>query len=101
LNNWVTFRDGENNAERRLLVAPKDFWDLDVHLSILSPLGAALVGMQIGSTVPYVDLEGAPRLVTVESVGADNFLRRKGLEVGLCTLALLTVWLVLAFYSLS
>jgi hypothetical protein len=57
--------------------------------------------MQTGSTVPYVDLEGARRLAKVETVGADNFLSRKGLEVGLCTLALLTVWLVLAFYSLS
>jgi regulator of nucleoside diphosphate kinase len=101
LNNWVTFRDAENNTERRLLVVPKDFWDFDVHLSVLSPLGAALVGMRIGSSVPYVDLEGAPRLATVESVGADNFLKRKGLEVSLCTLALLTVWLALAFYSLS
>ena len=101
LNNWVTFRDEENNTERRLLVTPKDFWDLDVHLSVLSPLGAALVGMQAGSSVPYVDLEGAPRLATVELVGADKFLKRKGLEVGLCTLALLTVWLALACYSLS
>lgn len=101
LNNWVTFRDAENNTERRLLVVPNDFWDLDVHLSVLSPLGAALVGMQIGSSVPYVDLEGAPRLATVDAVGPDNFLKRKGLEVGLCTIALLTAWFAVAFYSLS
>lgn len=101
LNNWVMFRDEENNTERRLLVVPKDFRDFDVHLSILSPLGAALIGMQTGSSVPYVDLEGASRLATVEAVGADNFLKRKGLEVGLCTMALLTAWLALASYSLS
>lgn len=100
LNNWVTFRDEENNTERRLLVFPKDFQDFDVHLSVLSPLGAALVGMQIGCSVSYVDLEGASRLAIIEAVGTDNFLRKKGLEVGLCTMALLTAWLGLAFYAL-
>ncbi|MDO8293305.1 MAG: GreA/GreB family elongation factor [Gallionella sp.] len=101
LNNWVTFRDEENNTERRLLVLPTDFRDFDVHLSVLSPLGAALVGMQAGSSVSYVDLEGAPRVAKIEAIGADNFFKKKGLEVGLCTLALLAVWFALAYYTLS
>jgi regulator of nucleoside diphosphate kinase len=100
LNSWVTFRDEENNTERRLLVFPKDCQNFEVHLSVLSPLGAALVGMPIGSSVSYVDLEGASRLAIIEAVGADNLLRKKGLEVGLCTLALLTAWLALAFQAL-
>lgn len=53
------------------------------------------------ASIPYVDLEGTARLATVEAVGMDNFLKREGLEVGLCTMALLTAWLALAFYSLS
>ena len=33
---------------------------------------------------------------TVEAIGADNFIGRKGIEVGLCTIVLLAAWLALA-----
>lgn len=103
LNNWVTFRVGgnENTKECRLLVSPDDVFDSEVHLSVLSPLGAALVGMEVGSSISYVDLEGEPHLANVEAVGPDNFIGRKGIEVGLCTIVLLAAWLALALYFQS
>jgi regulator of nucleoside diphosphate kinase len=103
LNNWVKFRisGDENRTECRLLVAPEEVLNFEVHLSVLSPLGAALVGLEVGSRISYVDLEGEPRLATVEAIGADNFMGRKGLEVGLCTILLLATWLALAFYFRS
>jgi hypothetical protein len=51
---------------------------------------------QVGSSISYVDLEGEPQLATVEAIGADNFIGRKGIEVGLCTIVLLAAWLALA-----
>jgi regulator of nucleoside diphosphate kinase len=99
LNNWVAFRlSGDDKAERRLLVVPSEVFDLQVHLSVLSPLGAALVGVEVGSPISYVDLEGEPRLAILEAVGPDDLFRRKGLEVALCIVALLAVWIALARY---
>jgi transcription elongation GreA/GreB family factor len=100
LNNWVTVRDEENITHRRLLVVPQHVWDLNCHLSVLSPLGAALVGIRSGSSVTYVDLEGVSRVMTVEAVGSDNSFIKKSLAVALCTVALLLCWLALAFHSL-
>ena len=75
--------------------------NLEIHLSILSPLGAALVGLAVGSSISYVDLEGEKRLAVVEAVGAEEQMGGKGLEVVLCTVFLLAAWLALAFYFLS
>ena len=76
----------KNGIESRLLVFPDDFRNFETHLSVLSPLGAALVGLGVGSRMPFVDLDGELRLVTVEAIGADNFTGRKEIEVTICTI---------------
>ena len=97
VNNWVTFRVSDKSGiECRLLVFPDDFRNSETHLSILSPLGAALVGLGVGSRMPFVDLDGELRLVTVEAIGTDNFTGRKEIEVTICTILLLAAWLALA-----
>jgi regulator of nucleoside diphosphate kinase len=97
VNSWVKFRVGDKNGmESRLLVFPDDFRNSETHLSVLSPLGAALVGLGVGSRMPFVDLDGELRLVTVEAIGADNFTGRKEIEVTICTILLLAAWLALA-----
>lgn len=60
------------------------------HLSIMSPLGAALSGLRVGSRMPYVDLDGALHLVTVEAIDVDN---SPELAVAICTILLLAAWL--------
>jgi regulator of nucleoside diphosphate kinase len=102
VNNWVTFRVSDKSGiECRLLVLPDDFRNSEMHLSILSPLGAALVGLAVGSRMPFVDLDGELRLVTVEAIGADNFPGRKEIEVAICTIFLLAAWLALACFFRS
>jgi regulator of nucleoside diphosphate kinase len=99
VNNWVSFRVTDKTArECRLLVFPDDFRNAETHLSILSPLGAALIGLRVGSRMPYVDLDGELRLVTVEAIGVDNFNGRPEIAVAICTALLLAAWLALAVF---
>lgn len=71
LDRWVTFRSDRNwRPERRLLVCPQDYQLAELHLSVLSPLGAALIGLRVGSEIPYRSIEGVRHLATVESLGA-------------------------------
>ena len=49
LDDWVTFRADENEPlESRILVLPDNFRNSTLHLSVLSPLGAALIGLHAG-----------------------------------------------------
>lgn len=99
VNSWVMFRAGDKNAiESRLLVLPDDFRNSETHLSILSPLGAALVGLRIGSRMPYVDLDGELRLAIVEAIGADYFIGRKEIAVAACTILLIAAWSAALFF---
>ncbi len=53
LDEWVTFRaDEDGPLESRMLVLPDNFRSSTVHLSVLSPLGAALLGLQAGARMP-------------------------------------------------
>ena len=68
LDEWVTFRaDEDGPLESRMLVLPDNFRSSTVHLSVLSPLGAALLGLQAGARMPYVGIDGVPHLAVVES----------------------------------
>lgn len=70
LDRWVTFRSDRNwQADRRLLVCPEDYKSARLHLSVLSPLGAALIGLRIGSQIPYRSIEGVRHVATVEGLG--------------------------------
>jgi regulator of nucleoside diphosphate kinase len=63
---------------RRLLVLPGDFRDSDRDVSILSQLGAALIGLKARDRMPYRDIFGALHFVTViEIEPAPQFARAK------------------------
>lgn len=69
LNYWVTYRlDWGWPSESRMLVHPQDYRSPAAHLSVLSPLGAALLGLSGGARMPFVTLEGVLHVVTAESL---------------------------------
>lgn len=69
LNEWVTYRANTGEPpESRLLVLPETFRGGRLHVSVLSPVGAALVGLPAGASMRYVGLDGVWRTVTVESL---------------------------------
>jgi regulator of nucleoside diphosphate kinase len=80
LDRWATFRPDRGwQAERRQLVCPQDYQLAELHLSVLSPLGAALIGLHVGSQIPYRSIEGVMHVACVESLGASS-LGAKSLE---------------------
>ncbi|MEZ5765112.1 MAG: GreA/GreB family elongation factor [Xanthobacteraceae bacterium] len=69
LDGWVTFRaDADMPSESRRLVLPEKFRDTRLHVSVLSPLGAALIGLPVGARMPYAGIDGTRRIVTVENL---------------------------------
>jgi regulator of nucleoside diphosphate kinase len=69
LDEWVTFRaDDGAPRESRVLVLPENFRSSSLHLSVLSPLGAALIGLRPGARMPYRGMDGASHVATVESL---------------------------------
>ncbi|MFN3658688.1 MAG: GreA/GreB family elongation factor [Pseudolabrys sp.] len=76
LNGWVTYRtDGCWLPESRLLVCPNDYRSAAIHLSVLSPLGAALIGLRVGSRISYRSIAGALHTVVVEGLDAPQSAR--------------------------
>lgn len=70
LNKWVTYRVDWGPSESRCLVHPDDYVDHERQLSVLSPEGAALIGIGIGDRMPFTDLKGDPHCITLVSVDA-------------------------------
>jgi regulator of nucleoside diphosphate kinase len=71
LNEWVTYRiDGNRWTESKILVCPEEFISAEVTLSVLSPLGAAVLGMGVGDCMKFFSNEGGLHSVIVESVVA-------------------------------
>lgn len=69
LDEWVTYRaDDGAPRESRMLVLPENFRSNSLHLSVLSPLGAALIGLRPGARMPYRGIDGTPHVATVESL---------------------------------
>ena len=59
LNQWVTYRvDGSLQAESKMLVCPDELRNGQIELSVLSPLGAAILGMSIGHRIKFFSIEG-------------------------------------------
>ena len=70
LNRTVTYRfDLGWKPECRLLVCPEDYRDPAVHLSVMSPLGVALLGLRVGERFPYRTIDGLFHIAIVEGVG--------------------------------
>jgi regulator of nucleoside diphosphate kinase len=71
LNGWVTYRvDGSKHAESKILVCPDEFRSAQINLSVLSPLGAAVLGMSVGDRMKFFSIEGGLHFVIVESLSA-------------------------------
>ncbi|WP_409411416.1 GreA/GreB family elongation factor [Bradyrhizobium manausense] len=71
INEWVTYRvDGSRQSESRVLVYPDELRNDQIGLSVLSPLGAALLGVSIGHRIKFFSNEGGPHSVIVEDVRA-------------------------------
>jgi regulator of nucleoside diphosphate kinase len=72
MNSRVTFHIGsEDERQTRTLVYPEDYpkdGSGEDRLSVLTPLGAVLIGMPAGSRVEYETISGTSRLVTVDAV---------------------------------
>lgn len=86
LDEWVTFHADENERlESRVLVLPENFRNNTLHLSVLSPLGAALIGLRVGSRMRYVGIDGTPHVATVESLdppaGVISLLQRRSMRL--------------------
>ncbi|UQR62405.1 GreA/GreB family elongation factor [Bradyrhizobium sp. C-145] len=71
MNEWVTYRiDGSRQSESRVLVYPDGLRNDQVGLSVLSPLGAAVLGVSIGHRIKFFSNEGGLHSVIVEDVVA-------------------------------
>ena len=71
LNEWVTYRvDGSRQSESKILVCPDELRNGQIELSVLSPLGAAVLGMSIGHRIKFFSIEGGLHSVIVEDVVA-------------------------------
>jgi transcription elongation GreA/GreB family factor len=69
LNRTVTYRSDLGwKPECRLLVCPEDYRDPSAHLSVLSPLGVALLGLRVGERFPYRTIDGLFHIAIVEDV---------------------------------
>jgi regulator of nucleoside diphosphate kinase len=65
----VYYRDAQNEAVRRVrLVYPEDCDSQRGHISILTPVGAALIGLSAGQTIEWEDQRGRPRTLTVLAI---------------------------------
>jgi regulator of nucleoside diphosphate kinase len=69
LNRWVTYRLDLGRYESRILVHPEDYVSSERQLSVLSPVGTALIGIKVGDRMPYLSIEGAFHVVIAVSVG--------------------------------
>jgi regulator of nucleoside diphosphate kinase len=68
VGSWVTFWiNGDFPRETRQLVYPEDYTCERTQIPVMSPLGAALVGLKVGSEIPFFTA-GRTNLVTIESV---------------------------------
>lgn len=65
----VTFRlSGNGRPETRYLVYPHQYHPTGQYLSVLSPLGVAVLGLREGGEMAFTDLAGTSMRVSVERV---------------------------------
>lgn len=68
LNAWVKYQLDARPPETRFLVHPEDYAACKRQLSVLSPIGAALIGIRIGDPMPFECTDGQLHLVTALAV---------------------------------
>jgi regulator of nucleoside diphosphate kinase len=68
IGSWVTHCTNWGVPRRTVrLVWPEECWSDPACISVLTPLGAALIGLQVGDQMPYF-VAGCPNVVRVQSV---------------------------------
>ena len=68
MGSWVTFWINWGfPSETRQLVYPEDYTSERTQISVMSPLGAALVGLKVGREIPVLTA-GRTNVVRIESV---------------------------------
>ncbi|SFI42634.1 GreA/GreB family elongation factor [Bradyrhizobium sp. Gha] len=69
MGSWVTFWvTWAFRRETRQLVYPEDYTSERTQIPVTSPLGAALVGLKVGSEIPFCTAGGRSNVVKVERV---------------------------------
>jgi regulator of nucleoside diphosphate kinase len=68
LNKQVSFRIDFGPTRRRLFVLPEHYSNSELEVSVLSPVGAAILGLRKGDRMPYRDIFGALHFVTIMDV---------------------------------
>jgi hypothetical protein len=72
MNGCVTYRlDGQEPVEQ-VLVHPDDYRGSEQDLSVLTSLGAALIGIRVGDAMPFASANGKLHVVTPLAVRADS-----------------------------
>ena len=67
----VTFRDNTTGREQTvILVLPKDANIAERRVSVITPIGAALIGLAEGASIDWATRDGASRELTVLQVSA-------------------------------
>ena len=68
MGSWVTFWiDWGFRRETRQLVYPEDYTSERTQIPVMSPLGAALLGLKVGSEIPFFSA-GRTNVVRIERV---------------------------------
>jgi regulator of nucleoside diphosphate kinase len=69
MHSTVTYRDTESGEEHTVTLVYPDEADIEVgRLSVLTPVGVALIGLRKGQTITWVTPSGKPRNLTVVRV---------------------------------
>ena len=69
INRRVHYRpDTGKDAESRILVFPQDYFPIGLYLSVMSPLGLALLGLREGEKASYEQWDGTVCVLTVVEV---------------------------------
>lgn len=69
MGSYIYYRDASNEAVRRVrLVYPEDADARRGHISVLTPVGAALIGLSAGQTIEWRDHRGHTKTLTVLAV---------------------------------
>lgn len=72
MHSIVRFRTDKGAEHAMKLVFPEDANIIQDRLSVLSPIGAALIGLSEGQTMSWTDREGQLRTLTVLEVWQDE-----------------------------
>lgn len=69
MNSRVVYKSNTDNyPQSATIVYPEDYQPTGQYISVMGPLGAALLGLRVGDSMPFTNLQGIPFSVTVKEV---------------------------------